>query len=85
MRIRAHIASAVLLPCAALALALATVAGRAHALDVPALRGRVNDYAKLLPSDRAAALEQRLAGYEQRTGQQFVVLTVPSLEAEASH
>jgi uncharacterized protein len=53
-----------------------------HALDVPALRGRVNDYAGLLPSARAQALEQRLAQFENETGHQIAVLTIPSLEDE---
>jgi uncharacterized protein len=52
------------------------------ALDVPPLTGRVNDLAGLLPAPRAAALEARLADYEARTGNQFVLLTLPSLEGE---
>ena len=39
------------------------------ALDVlPPLRGRINDYAKLIPADRAQALEAQLARFEQETG-----------------
>jgi uncharacterized protein len=53
-----------------------------HALDVPPLKGRVNDYAGLLPSARAQALEQRLAQFENETGHQIAVLTIPSLQAE---
>ena len=56
--------------------------GPAAALDVPPLKGRVNDYAGLLPRDRAGALEQRLSEFENSTGHQIVVLTVPSLEGE---
>src|SRR5204863_5719446 len=56
--------------------------GAAAALDVPALKGRVNDYAALMPSDRTYALEQRLAEFENATGHEIVVLTVPSLEGE---
>jgi len=52
------------------------------ALDVPLLRGRVNDYASLLPTDRARALEERLVRFEQETGHQIAVLTIPSLEGE---
>jgi uncharacterized protein len=51
-------------------------------LDVPALSGRVNDYAQLLPSARGQALGQRLAQFENDTGHQIAVLTVPSLEGE---
>ena len=57
-------------------------AAPAFALDVPPLKGRVNDYAGLLQRDRANALEQRLAAFENSTGHQIVVLTVPSLEGE---
>ncbi|MGH7767658.1 MAG: TPM domain-containing protein [Candidatus Binatia bacterium] len=54
----------------------------ANALDVPPLKGRVNDYAGLLPSARAQALEQRLAQFENETGHQIAVLTIPSLQGE---
>ena len=46
----------------------------------PALSGRVVDAAKILPADRAAALEQRLKTVERETGRQFVVATVPDLQ-----
>ena len=55
----------------------------ANALDVPPLKGRVNDYAGLLPSARAQALEQRLAQFESQTGHQIAVLTIPSLQDDA--
>ena len=48
----------------ALAIGLAAAgpwASAARALEVPALRGHVNDYAGLLPADRAQALEARLS------------------------
>jgi uncharacterized protein len=54
----------------------------ASALDVPFLSGRVNDDAHLLDSGTAAALELKLKDYEARTGRQFAVLTVPSLQGE---
>ncbi|HJX09654.1 MAG TPA: YgcG family protein, partial [Candidatus Binatia bacterium] len=54
----------------------------AGALEVPRLRGRVNDYAGLIPADRAQALESRLAAFEQETGHQIAVLTIPSLEGD---
>jgi uncharacterized protein len=53
------------------------------ALDVPPLRGRVNDFAALLPNDRAQVLESRLAAFEQETGHQIALLTVPSLQGDA--
>lgn len=51
-------------------------------LDAPPLRGRVNDYANLMPAARVQLLEQRLAQFENETGHQIAVLTVPSLEGE---
>src|SRR5262252_7939215 len=53
------------------------------ALDVPPLRGRVNDLAGLMPPDRAQALEERLASFERDTGHQIAVLTIPSLQGDA--
>jgi uncharacterized protein len=55
----------------------------ALALEVPPLRGRVNDYARLLPVESARKLETRLASFEQETGHQVAVLTIPTLEGEA--
>jgi uncharacterized protein len=52
------------------------------ALDVPPLKGQVNDYAGLMPDDRAAALERTLAQFESDTGHQIAVLTVPTLDGE---
>jgi uncharacterized protein len=54
----------------------------AAALDVPPLRGRVTDTAGLLDPAKAGALESELARYEQETGHQLALLTVPSLEGE---
>ncbi len=58
--------------------------GAAAALDVPpAPQGRVSDYAGLLsPSDRAR-LEDRLAGIERATSNQFVVAIFRSLEGDS--
>lgn len=56
----------------------------AHAmLDVPRLKGRVNDYAGMLSSATIQSLESELKGFEQTDSTQIVVLTVPSLEGEA--
>jgi uncharacterized protein len=60
-----------------------TLFSLALALDVPPLRGRVNDYARLIPADRAKAIEERLARFEQETGHQIAVLTIPSLEGDS--
>ena len=54
----------------------------AAALEVPPLRGHVNDLAGWLdPGDRDA-LEQKLAAYEQGSGNQFVLLIVPALAGQ---
>ncbi len=58
------------------------LASLASALDVPPLRGRVNDYAGVLGQDQARSLESQLAQFEQETGHQVAVLTVPTLDGE---
>jgi uncharacterized protein len=54
----------------------------ASALDVPPLRGRVNDYAGVMSQDQTRSLETRLAQFEQETGHQVAVLTIPTLDGE---
>ena len=54
----------------------------AWSLDVPSLRGRVNDYANVLQSSQAQALETQLAQLERDTGHQVAVLTIPTLDGE---
>jgi uncharacterized protein len=56
--------------------------GSARALEVPPLRGRVNDLAGIIPAARARNLEQQLMTFESGTGYQFAVLTVTSLEGD---
>lgn len=56
--------------------------GLASALDVPPLRGRVNDYAGVMSQEQTRSLETRLAEFEQETGHQVAVLTVPTLDGE---
>jgi uncharacterized protein len=53
------------------------------ALQVPPLKGRVNDLARIMPPDRARTLEERLARFEKETSHQIAVLTIPSLEGES--
>jgi uncharacterized protein len=60
-----------------------TTLSLALALDVPPLRGRINDYAGLIPADRAQALEERLGRFEAETGHQIAVLTIPSLKGDS--
>jgi uncharacterized protein len=55
----------------------------AYPLDVPPLRGRVNDYAKVITTDQTRKLEDQLAEFERDTGHQVAILTVPSLEGDS--
>lgn len=52
------------------------------ALEVPPLRGRVNDYASVMKSDQAQSVESQLAQLERDTGHQVAVLTIPTLDGE---
>lgn len=51
-------------------------------LEVPALKGRVNDYANIINSNTEAEIASYLDSVENTTGIQIVVLTVPSLKGE---
>ena len=53
-----------------------------HALDVPYLSGRVNDYAGILSEAAAKDLEKTLRDFEKKTTCQIAVLTIKSLEGE---
>lgn len=53
------------------------------ALEVPALKGRVNDYAQLLSPSTRHQLEGSLKAFEADQSTQIVVLTVPSLEGDS--
>jgi len=53
------------------------------ALDVPSLKGRVNDTAGVLSSSREKELDQYLEALELSTGAQVAVLTIPSLQGNA--
>jgi uncharacterized protein len=55
----------------------------AFALEVPPLRGRINDYAGLIPAAKAEDLEARLARFEKETGHQVAVLIIPSLKGDS--
>jgi uncharacterized protein len=54
----------------------------AAAVDVPQLKGRVNDMANLLSPETVTLLEQKLAGFERETSNQVAVLTIPSLQGD---
>jgi uncharacterized protein len=59
-----------------------TAVSSVAALEVPPLRAHVNDTAGLLDDATRAALENQLTSHEQATGQQFALLTVPTLEGD---
>jgi uncharacterized protein len=63
-----------------LALFLAAIAAAQSAPDFPTLTGRVVDQADLLDAAAEAALTDRLAALEERTTDQFVVVTLPGLQ-----
>jgi uncharacterized protein len=65
---------------AAITLILAAWPRPSVALDVPALRARVNDYAGVLSPGVARQLERQLQDFEKSDSTQIVVLTVASLE-----
>ncbi len=50
--------------------------------NVPALKGRVNDYAKIIRDSDEREIEEYLAGVEQACGAQLAVLTMSSLDGE---
>ncbi len=54
----------------------------AHALEVPALRAHINDYASMLSPGTIQKLEEQLTGFEKTDSTQIVVLTIPGLEGE---
>ena len=55
----------------------------AFAQDLPALTGRVVDDAGLIDPVAETALVQKLQAFEQKSSDQIVVATIPSLGGEA--
>lgn len=53
------------------------------ALEVPQLKGRVNDYAGMLAPATVSQLENSLKAFEEEQSTQLVVLTIPGLEGES--
>jgi len=68
---------------AAFALLLVVLPSVASALDVPPLVAHVNDNAGMLTEGERAQLEQQLTAYERKTGRQFALLSIESLEGDA--
>jgi uncharacterized protein len=66
-----------------LAVALVICAARAAwALDVPPLEGRVNDRASVMSAEERTVLDGRLRAFEEKSGRQFAVLTIPTLAGD---
>ncbi|HLP15009.1 MAG TPA: TPM domain-containing protein [Bacteroidota bacterium] len=64
----------------ALCLVSIFICGVSFAQDVPYLSGRINDTAHMLSSETVTELEHTLKAYEDSTTNQFVVLTINSLD-----
>jgi len=54
----------------------------AHALEIPPLKGYVNDYANMISKPVQSKLEAELKAFERTDSTQLVILTIPSLEGE---
>jgi uncharacterized protein len=54
----------------------------ARSAGIPYLSGRVNDYARILSDDARKSLGEELKAHEERTTNQVVILTIPSLEGD---
>ena len=67
---------------AGLILAAIMISSPLFAATVPALKGRVNDYAKIIRDSDEREIEEYLAGIEQASGVQIAVLTMPSLDGD---
>ena len=64
-------------------LAVLATASPGFALEVPQLKGRVNDYANMISPQVRAQLENELRNFEKTDSTQIVILTVESLEGDA--
>lgn len=64
-------------------LTLLLVPHMSFCLEVPQLRGHVNDYAGMLSPETSRRLEQALTEFERSDSTQIVVLTIASLEGES--
>ncbi len=53
-----------------------------EALEVPALKGYVNDYGNMMSPDTRSKIEAELKAFEQSDSTQIVILTIPSLEGK---
>lgn len=53
-----------------------------YAIDVPELKGYVNDYGDMISPAAKARLEEELRAFEQSDSTQIAILTIPSLEGD---
>jgi uncharacterized protein len=67
---------------ASLVFALVVTLSAALAVNFPALTGRVVDQANIIPAEARRGLEAKLADLETKSGIQFVVATVTSLDGQ---
>jgi len=65
---------------ALLAALLALIATPTFAQSFPQFTGLVTDAANVLPADRKGAIEAKLKAFQQQTGRQLVVATIPDLQ-----
>jgi len=61
---------------------LLAVVNNGFALEVPPLKGYVNDYAQMLSAEEGAQITADLDSYEKATSTQIFILTIPSLEGQ---
>lgn len=61
---------------------LLAVVSTGYALEIPPLKGYVNDYGQMLSPEEAAQISADLDSYEKATSTQIFILTVPSLEGQ---
>ena len=60
-----------------------TAVSVAYGTDVPYLTGRVNDNAQIMSESTRKTLAETLKNHEDKTTNQIVILTIPSLEGES--
>ena len=65
-----------------LILSLLLLPSYGYAIDVPKLKGYVNDYADMISPAAETRLEEELNSFEKSDSTQIVILTIPSLEGE---
>jgi uncharacterized protein len=68
--------------CISLLLTIILITGSTVIADIPYLTGRVTDDAQILSESARQTLSQTLKEYEDRTSNQIVVLTVPTINGE---